>query len=383
MLHRVYHSLIAVAAFALTGASLAAPAPLPAPPSVGAESYVLMDHLTGRLLVSKNPDQRVEPASITKIMTTYAVFKELESGEIGLDEEVVVSENAWRTPGSRMFIEVGTKVSVRDLLMGIIVQSGNDASVALAEHVAGSEQAFAGLMNHYAEQLGMDDTRFANATGLPDENHYTTARDIAVLSRALIEEFPDYYSWFADKEFTYNDIRQHNRNNLLWRDPAVDGLKTGHTESAGYCLAASARRDGMRLISVVMGADSEKSRTDDSQALLNYGFRFYESHRVYAAGEPLDRFTVWKGERDLVPTGLESPLYVTIPRGRYDELDANMELSARLMAPIRKGQRLGQLTISLDDEVLARKPLVALEDVDVGGWWTRFTHSIQLWFDGD
>lgn len=369
--------------FVLAAAQAAAQAPLPAPPGIGAESYLLMDFQSGRILVEHDPDMQVEPASITKIMTAYAAFKELESGDIALDEEAVISENAWRTPGSRMFIEVGTRVSVRDLLMGVIVQSGNDSSVALAEHIAGSEDAFAGLMNHYAEQLGLEGTHFVNASGLPHEDHYTTARDVALLSRALIEEFPDYYAWFAEKEFTYNGIRQHNRNNLLWRDPAVDGLKTGHTESADYCLVVSARRDGMRLISVIMGAASEKARADQSQALLNYGFRFYESHRLYAAGEALDEFTVWKGERDSVPVGLEKALHVTIPRGRYDQLDASVELASRITAPITRGDTLGTVSVALDEEILARERLVALEDVAAGSWWQRTTDTVRLWFQGE
>lgn len=369
------------------GLGLAAPSgaqsPIPAPPSVSAESIVLMDFSSGRLVIDENADMRVEPASITKLMTAYAVFKELRSGELEVGDEVVISENAWRTPGSRTFVEVGTKVSVETLLKGMIVQSGNDASVALAEHVAGSEDAFAGLMNHYAEQLGLDDTHFTNATGLPDPEHYTTARDVAALSRALIDEFPDYYAWFAEKEYTYNGIRQHNRNSLLWRDPAVDGLKTGHTESAGYCLAASAKREGMRLISVIMGSDSEKQRTDDSQALLNYGFRFFESHRLYQAGKALKQFAVWKGAAEQVPAGVRDDIHVAIPRGRYEELQATMELDARIMAPVAQGQELGTLRVRLDGELLAESPLVAMEAVGKGGWWTRFSDGVQLWFAGD
>lgn len=367
----------------VTAVASAAQGPVPAPPSVGGESYVLMDFASGRMLIEREPNMRVEPASITKIMTAYAVFRELRSGEMSLDEEVVISENAWRTAGSRMFVEVGTKVTVEDLLEGIIIQSGNDASVALAEHVAGSEDAFAGLMNHYADELGLTDTHFTNSTGLPHESHYTTARDVAILSRALIEEFPDYYAWFADKEFTYNGIRQHNRNSLLWRDPAVDGLKTGHTESAGYCLATSAKRDGMRLISVLMGANSEKQRADDSQALLNYGFRFFESHRLYEAGKPLENFTVWKGEADQVSAGVRQNIHVAIPRGRYEDLEATMDLASRIMAPVSEGQELGTLHVTLDGEVLASAPLVTLESVPRGSWWTRMTDGVSLWFAGD
>lgn len=357
--------------------------PIPSPPSVGGESYVLMDFASGQVLVDRNPDMRVEPASITKIMTAYAIFKELRDGGITLDEEVVISENAWRTEGSRTFVEVGTRVTVEELLEGVIIQSGNDASVALAEHIAGSEDAFAGLMNHHGDELGLEDTNFTNATGLPHPDQYTTARDVAVLSRALIREFPDYYTWFAEKEFTYNGIRQHNRNSLLWRDPAVDGLKTGHTESAGYCLASSAKRDGMRLISVLMGADSEKQRANDSQALLNYGFRFFESHRLYEAGKPLEQFSVWKGENDRIPAGIDRDIHVAIPRGSYEELQASMELESRIMAPVTKGAELGTLRVTLNGEELASAPLVAIEGVAQGGWWTRLSDGVSLWFAGD
>lgn len=380
------NGILAILLPILLAAAAAVPAaqgPVPAPPAVGGESYVLMDFASGRILVERKPGMRVEPASITKIMTAYVLFKELRDGEIALDEEVVISENAWRTEGSRTFVEVGTRVRVDVLLEGMIIQSGNDASVALAEHVAGSEDAFAGLMNHYADELGMEATNFTNATGLPHEDHYTTARDVAVLSRAIIEEFPDYYTWFAEKEFTYNGIRQHNRNSLLWRDPAVDGLKTGHTESAGYCLASSAKRDSMRLISVLMGADSEKGRSDDSQALLNYGFRFFESHRLYEAGNPLERFTVWKGEADDIPAGITRDIQVAIPRGSYDDLEATMDLASRIMAPVAEGQKIGTLRVTLNDEKLASAPLVALESVPAGGWWTRLTDSVSLWFAGD
>ena len=260
-----------VAAWAQPGG----PRPVPAAPQLGANSYLLMDFNSGRILVEREPDIPVEPASITKLMTSYVVFAELAEGNISLDEKVNVSERAWRTGGSRMFIEPGMEVTVEQLLLGMVVQSGNDASVALAEHVAGSEEAFASLMNHFSEMLGMTGTNFENSTGLPSEQHYTTARDIAILSAAIIRDFPDYYTWYSEKEYTFNAIRQHNRNTLLWRDPAIDGLKTGHTETAGYCLAASAMRDGMRLISAVMGSSSESSRASETQTLLNYGFRFF------------------------------------------------------------------------------------------------------------
>ena len=271
----------------------AAARPVPAAPQVAANSYILSDFNSGRILVEHNSDMRVEPASITKLMTAYVVFRELEEGNITLQETVPVSEKAWRTGGSRMFIEPDMQVKVEDLMRGMIIQSGNDASVALAEHIAGSEEAFASLMNHYAEQLGMTGTNFMNSTGLPDPDHYTTARDINALSAATVRDFPDYYTWYSEKEFTFNNIRQHNRNTLLWRDPAIDGLKTGHTEAAGYCLAASAMRDGMRLISSVMGSSSESARASESQTLLNYGFRFFETVQLYQAGQELTRARIW------------------------------------------------------------------------------------------
>ena len=287
--------------------------PVPAAPQLGANSYLLMDFNSARILVEQNADLQVEPASITKLMTSYVVFKELAEGKITLEETVAVSEKAWRTGGSRMFIEPDMQVTIEDLVKGMIIQSGNDACVALAEHLAGSEDAFASLMNHYAELLGMTGTSFMNSTGLPDPQHYTTARDIAILSAAIIRDFPDYYSWYSEKEFTFNSIRQHNRNTLLWRDPAIDGLKTGHTEAAGYCLATSAKRDGMRLISAVMGSASESNRATESQSLLNYGFRFFETVQLYQAGHELATGQVWKGLTEEVSLGLEQALFVTFP----------------------------------------------------------------------
>lgn len=354
--------------------------PVPAPPQLGASAYILMDHRSGEILAEQNADLQIEPASITKLMTSYIVFTELKSGGLALEELVPISEKAWRTEGSKMFIEVNTQVSVADLLRGMIVQSGNDASVALAEHVAGSEETFAALMNQYAKSLGMENSYFANATGLPAPDHLTTARDIALLSSALIRDFPDYYRWYSEKEFTYNDIRQHNRNNLLWRDPAVDGLKTGHTSSAGYCLAASARRGNMRLVSVVMGAASENSRADESQKLLNYGFRFFETHLLYSAGEALSQARVWKGQDEQVNLGIEQDLYVTIPSGQYDNLRAETEVMSVLTAPLTSGMEVGQLRVSLNGEVEASAPLLALAGVDRGGFWRRMSHTVSLWF---
>ncbi len=365
----------------LAGAALAAPLPVPKAPEVGARGYILQDFHSGRVLAEKAADERLEPASITKLMTAYVIFKELASGSLSLDDEVTVSERAWRMPGSRMFIEVGKKVPVRDLLKGMIIQSGNDATVALAEHVAGSEATFAEYMNRYAQELGLTGSHFTNATGLPDPDHYTTARDIARLARALIREFPEYYAWYSEKSFTWNGITQHNRNRLLWRDPSVDGIKTGHTESAGYCLVTSAERDGMRLISVVLGTASEEARANASQALLNYGFRFFETHKLYDAGARLTEARVWKGEREQLPLGLARTLYITIPRGRYGDLEASMQLPRRLVAPVTQGTAYGSVQIRLDGEPVAEAPLVALESIGEGSLWQRLRDEALLYLE--
>ena len=356
--------------------------PTPAAPSLGANSYILMDFNSGDVLVENNPDMRVEPASITKVMTSYVVFTELRGGNIKLEDLVNVSEIAWRTGGSRMFIEPNMEVTLEQLIKGMVIQSGNDASVALAEHLAGSEAAFAGLMNHYAQQLGMNNSNFMNATGLPHEEHYTTARDVALLSVALIAEFPDYYHWYSEKEYSFNNIRQHNRNNLLWRDPAVDGLKTGHTQAAGYCLAASAKRDGMRLVSVVLGSGSESSRVSESQTLLNYGFRFFETVQLYQAGQELAQGKVWKGEGEQVRLGIRDELFVTIPRGHYDDLDAQVEMRPELIAPIVEGEEVGQISVRLDDEEIVSRGLVALESINEAGFFGRTWDGMSMWFGG-
>jgi D-alanyl-D-alanine carboxypeptidase (penicillin-binding protein 5/6) len=365
----------------LTGTAWSESLPVPKPPAVGAEAYLLQDFHSGQELAAKNIDVRLEPASITKVMTAYAVFKELRGGQLALDDLVSVSEKAWRTQGSRMFIEVGKQVSVEDLLQGMIVQSGNDASVALAEHVAGSEDAFAGLMNRYARELGMTGTNFVNSYGWPHEEHYTTARDIAILARHLIQEFPDYYHWYAQRQFTFNGITQHNRNRLLWRDQSVDGLKTGHTDSAGYCLVTSAQRDGMRLITVVLGTKSEEARAVASQSLLNYGFRFFETHKLYDAGSELTRVRVWKGAEERAPLGLGEDLYITIPRGQYDRLDASMALDSRILAPVQNGQPLGTVHVRLGEQLVAERPLLALAEVEEGSFWQRLVDEARLYFD--
>ncbi|MGB5291163.1 MAG: D-alanyl-D-alanine carboxypeptidase family protein [Lysobacterales bacterium] len=356
--------------------------PTPAAPTLGANSYILMDFNSGHVLVESNPDMPVEPASITKVMTSYVVFTELASGNISLTDKVAVSETAWRTGGSRMFIEPSMQPSIEQLIKGMVIQSGNDASVALAEHLAGTEEAFAGLMNHHAAQMGMTNSHFMNATGLPHEDHYTTARDVAILSAALIADFPEYYRWYSEKEYSFNNIRQHNRNNLLWRDPAVDGLKTGHTEAAGYCLAASAKRDGMRLISVVLGSGSETSRVNESQSLLNYGFRFFETIQLYKAGQELAQGKVWKGEEDEIRLGIGEELFVTIPRGRYDDLDAQVEMRPELIAPITEGEEVGQISIRLEDAEITSRGLVALETVPEAGFFGRTWDGMSMWFGG-
>jgi D-alanyl-D-alanine carboxypeptidase (penicillin-binding protein 5/6) len=356
--------------------------PVPAAPQLGAKSYLLIDFNSERILVEHNADMPVEPASITKLMTAYVVFSELDQGNITLEETVAVSEKAWRTGGSRMFIEPGMQVSVEDLIRGMVIQSGNDASVALAEHVAGSEDAFASLMNHYAELLGMADTNFINSTGLPDPDHYSTARDIAILSAATVRDFPDYYPWYAEKEFTFNKIRQHNRNTLLWRDPAIDGLKTGHTEAAGYCLAASAKRDGMRLVSAVMASASESSRASESQTLLNYGFRFFETVKLYEAGRELAKGQVWKGLGEEVTLGLSEDLFVTIPRGRYDELEAQVQMEPQLIAPLEAGEIVGTINVQLGDEVIANRNLVTLGAVEEAGFFGSMWDGLRLWMNG-
>ncbi len=373
-----------VAAVLALGLSLVAHAQvqvLPSPPSVKARSYLVIDFNSGIEVASHNPDERMEPASITKLMSAYVVFHEIALGRLSLSDEARISERAWRTPGSRMFVNVNSSVSVENLLKGIIIQSGNDATVALAEHVAGTEEAFTQMMNAHAQRLGMTDSHFANSTGLPHDELYTTARDIATLTRAMITEFPEYYAWYAEREFTWNDIRQTNRNTLLWRDVSVDGVKTGHTESAGYCLVSSAERDGSRIISVVFGTDSERARADITQALLNYGFRFFETHQLYAANTELAQARVWKGAVESVPVGVREDLWVTIPRGHYQNLNATMDLQLEVMAPVEADTELGRVRVTLDGEVVADRPLQALAPVAEGSLWRQIVDSVLLWFE--
>jgi len=359
----------------------AAPRPVPAPPTVAASGYILQDFHTGKILTSSNATERLEPASLTKLMTAYIVFAELERDNLALADEVLISETAWRTGGSRMFVEVNSRVSVENLLQGMIVQSGNDATVALAEHIAGTEDAFANLMNHEAKLLGMTGSNFKNASGLPSKEHYTTATDLAILTRALIANFPTYYAWYSQKEFTYNDITQPNRNKLLWRDDTVDGVKTGYTNSAGYCLVTSALRDDMRLISVVLGAKSPNARTRESQKLLNYGYRFYETRLLYTANETLSTSRLWKGNRSEINIGVSEDIYVTIPRGQDDALSTTIQVQEQIVAPIGKGVTLGTAIITFGDKILAEQPLIALDDHTEGGLIQRLKDTVLLFFE--
>lgn len=353
---------------------------IPSPPQVEASGYILMDAASGQILVEHNAHEPLPPASLTKIMTDYIVARELHNNNLSLDEEVTISVNAWRMGGSKMFVREGTRVRVEDLLRGLIIQSGNDATVALAEHIAGGEDAFAELMNQQASQLGLKNSYFVNATGWPDERQVTSAYDMAVLTHALIRDFPENYLLYREKSFTYNNITQQNRNLLLWRDPSVDGVKTGHTDAAGYCLVASAERDGMRLISVVMGTDSEQARARESQKLLNYGFRFFENYRAYEAGETLTNARVWMGRQAQVALGLDSALVLTIPRGSHDRLVAEMTVHKDITAPIDQGQQLGTLTVSLDGNVVLQQPLVALAAVEQAGFFKRIWHRLVRFF---
>ena len=355
--------------------------PIPAPPVIGAKSYLMVDSTTGHVLASHQADERLAPASLTKLMTAYVVFQALKRQQIGLNDLVTISEKAWRTGGSRMFIEVGSQVSVQDLLLGMIVQSGNDASVALAEHVAGDESVFAELMNQYARALGMAQSNFQNSTGLPGDAHYSTARDLATLARAIIEEFPEYYKWYSVREFTWNEITQPNRNNLLWRDSSVDGMKTGHTDDAGYCLVSSAERNGMRVIAVVLGTASANARISGSQALLNYGFTFYETRLIYSAGEEVTQTRVWKSANEYSSLGVLEDLYITIPRGSYDSLEMVRNIPAVLEAPVSHGQPVAEITVSLNGQEIVSESLRALDDNPQGSLWQRTRDGISLWFE--
>lgn len=384
VISRVLFSTLLAALFSLFSAqvALAKVALIPAPPQVSASSYLLIDANSGEVIVESNSGQALPPASLTKMMTAYIVESEVASGNINLYDEVPISVKAWRTGGSKMFVKEGTKVVLEDLLKGVIIQSGNDASIALAEYVAGSEDAFADVMNQQALALGMNNTNFMNATGLPSENHFTTASDLALLAKAIIQDYPEQYALYKEKYFTYNNIRQPNRNRLLWRDKSVDGLKTGHTDEAGYCLVASAKRDEMRLISVVMGTKNEEARAKETQKLLNYGFRYYKTHALYQAGESLTDAQVWGGAQETITLGLAEPVVVTIPRGSKDELKASLDLDPVIEAPVQIGQEFGRLVIRLDDKIIVNEPLVALNEVEQGGLFKRIWDWIKLFFMG-
>lgn len=356
---------------------------IPAPPELAASAWILMDANTGKVLVEHNADQQLPPASLTKMMTSYIVAAELHNGKIKEQDMVPISVTAWKMGGSKMFVREGTQVPLMDLLRGVVIQSGNDASVALAEYLAGSESAFADVMNQQAQLLGMKNTTFHNATGWPSDGHLTTARDLSLLARALIQDYPEHYDIYAEKYFEYNDIKQPNRNRLLWRDSSVDGLKTGHTEEAGFCLVASAVRNNMRLISVVMGTSSEEARARESQKLLSFGFRYYETGKVYSAGDILkENARVWYGVEDSVNLVVPEDLYLTIPRGSKDQLEAQVVSDEDIEAPLTGGQSLGSLTISFEGEPLLETALVADRSVEEAGIFSRLWDAIKRFFIG-
>lgn len=353
----------------------------PTPPPIKARAYILQDYESGRVLVEVNADEPVEPASLTKMMTVYVVLAQLAEGKFQIDDPVPISEKAWRMGGSKMFIEVGKEVPVEDLLKGVIIQSGNDASVALAEFVAGDETTFADLMNQYAHRLGMTNTNFFNSSGLPHPDHYSTARDLAIMAAALIRDFPVHYPLHAVRDYTWNNIKQYNRNPLLRRDASVDGVKTGHTQSAGYCLVASAKEGDMRLVSALLGSASEDSRLSETQSLLRYGFRFYETDRLYEGGAPITQVRVWQGASPQLETGIAEDLYLTVPRGEFKKLASGILMEDKIIAPVHTGQPLGVVSVSLDGEAIAERPLIALGDVPEGGIWRRMIDRVKLWFE--
>ncbi len=376
-LNRILSGVLVLLSLALARVVFAAPPPLPELP---VKAYALVDYHSGKVLADSRGDERMEPASITKLMSAYVVYEALRDGKIKPSDDVFISEAAWRTEGSRMFANVGSRVPLDALLMGMVIQSGNDATVALAEHVAGSEATFATLMNQTAVRLGMKNSHFTNSTGLPHPEHYTSAHDIAILTRALIHDFPQQYAHYAVREYTWNNITQHNRNRLLWQDPSVDGVKTGHTSSAGFCLASSAKRDDARMIAVVLGARLEKERYSSSQTLLNYGFSFYETRKIYAANEALSEARVWLGDTDKLQLGLAEPLFVTIPKGKYDSLKAALEVAPAIEAPVAQGSAQGKVTVTLDDQLIAEVPLIALRGVEEGGFFSKLIDHVLMLF---
>ncbi|MDQ1091951.1 D-alanyl-D-alanine carboxypeptidase (penicillin-binding protein 5/6) [Xanthomonas sacchari] len=396
-------AVAAVATFAVGLVSAQTPGPVPAPPAAAApaavaippapkpavsKSWVLMDYATGQVLAGENEHARVAPASITKVMTSYVIAAELKQGKITRDDQVMLSERAWReggagTDGSYSGFPVNKTARLEDMEKGMAIQSGNDAAIALAEHTAGSEEAFASLMNEYAKKIGMTGSHFVNAHGLSAEGHYTTAYDLALLGRAMVRDYPETYAYNKIKEFRVGDITQPNRNLLLWRDPSVDGIKTGHTSEAGYCLLSSAKRGDQRLIAVVMGDSSEKQRAEDSLALLNWGFRFFETHSLYEPGKQVAQQRVWKGTEKQVLLGVAQPLLVSVPRGRYNELKPSIEVPKTLEAPIKQGQAIGMVKVTLDGKVVAQAPLVALKAVDEAGFFKRLWDSFWMWWESE
>ncbi|MEM9254912.1 MAG: D-alanyl-D-alanine carboxypeptidase family protein [Pseudomonadota bacterium] len=371
----------------MTAFGVQAQSPIPSPPKLSAKAYLLMDAISGAVLAEHNADLPLPPASLTKIMTSYLLAREISEGRIAETDMVAISENAWSqnplfTGSSLMWIEPGKDVSIADLELGIIVSSGNDATVAVAEHIAGSEGVFVQMMNDAAEELGLVDTYYVNSHGLPDPDHMTTARDLALLAQATIRDYPEHYALYDKKDFTYNDIKQYNRNTLMNEDSSVDGLKTGYTKAAGYCLVASAERRGMRLVSVVMGTNSTRTRKAETRSLLNYGFRFFETDTVFEAGVELDQPRIWKGQRDSVPVGLIDPVVLTLPRGKGNQLDTMVVVDENLEAPLAKGDAVGTVTVSLDGETLYRAPVVALASIEAGGFFARLWDMVLMWIYG-
>ncbi len=361
-----------------TQAGASIPYVAPTPPEVTSPAYILVDFHSGKVLAEKEPDKRIDPASLTKMMTVYVIDNEIKNGRFSWKDEVPISENAWKTEGSRMFIPVGKKIAVEELVKGIIIQSGNDAAVALAEFSAGSEQAFADLMNQYAQNLKMTNTHFMNSTGIPHPDHYTTARDLSILANAIIADFPETYKVYSEKWFTFNGIKQPNRNRLLWREPYIDGIKTGHSSTADYCLAASGQKDNMRLISILVGAKTESDRTEQTLQLLRYGFRFFETHHLFESNTQLNNARVWMGDHKNVALGIQQNFYITIPQGQYKSLDAKMNINKHITAPVKKGETYGKVVVKLGDNLITEIPLVALENVNQGTVWNRLSDYISL-----
>ena len=373
-------AVLALSCLATVGLAGADAPVFPKAPEIAASSYILVDAGSGKVLAEQRADEALPPASLTKVMTSFVAAAELEAGRVSLTDQVPISVKAWRTGGSKMFIREGTEVRLEELLKGVVIQSGNDASVAVAEHIAGDETAFADMMNRQADDLGMKLTNFRNATGLPDEEHYTTARDLAVLTDALIRRYPDHYDIYAQRSFRFNDIDQTNRNRLLWRDKTVDGVKTGYTKAAGYCLVASALRDGQRLISVVMGTASDEARMRESQKLLSYGFRYFETRTFYSGGVQLKNAEIWYGAEDFVELGIVEDMNVTIPRGSSEDVVAEMRLPELIEAPLEQGAELGELRLTLGDEVVGRAPLIVLQQAQEAGIFRKAWQSVVLFF---